>query len=69
MAHNISVTAHIRSLDGQMDQVNLIKHNFADNNHVIVEYKGKRCTAVWNPFVLAYYVDDVYGLIPEGESA
>ena len=69
MAHDIIVPAHIHSLKGRMDQVKLIKHNFADNNHVIVEYKGKRCTAVWNPFVLAYYVDDIYGVIPEGESA
>jgi hypothetical protein len=30
-------------------------------NDVIAEYKEKRCTAIFNPFVGLYYIDDVYG--------
>ena len=56
--------AHIHSLQGGMDTVTIIEHR--DNNHVIAEYKGKRYTAVFNPFVSAYYVDDIYGLIQQG---
>lgn len=36
-----------------------------NNNDVIAEYKGKRCTAVYNPFVGLYYVDDIYGILPD----
>lgn len=40
--------------------------NHSDNsNYVIAEYKGKKCTAVYNPFVGRYYVDDVYGILPD----
>ena len=31
------------------------------NNDVIAEYKGIRYTAIFNPFVCRYYVDDIYG--------
>jgi hypothetical protein len=34
-----------------------------DCNHVIAEYNGKKCTAVYNGFVCRYYVDDIYGVI------
>lgn len=36
-----------------------------NSNDVIAEYKGKRCTAVYNPFVGLYYVDDIYGILPD----
>jgi len=45
------------------DTVTIIKHK--DNNRVIVEYKGKRYGAVFNPFVCMYYVDDRNGPLPE----
>lgn len=31
------------------------------NNDVVAEYKGVRYTAIFNPFVGRYYVDDIYG--------
>lgn len=34
-------------------------------NNVIAEYQGKKCTAIFNPFVGRYYVDDKYGVIEE----
>ena len=35
------------------------------NNDVIAEYKGKRCTAIFNIFVGMFYVDDIYGVLPD----
>jgi hypothetical protein len=32
------------------------------DNLYLAEYNGVRCTAIFNPFVCRYYVDDVYGL-------
>ena len=34
-------------------------------NDVIAEYKGKRYTAIYNPFAGLYYVDDIYGELPD----
>jgi hypothetical protein len=36
-----------------------------NNNDVIAEYKGTRCTAIYNPFVGMFYVDDIYGVLPD----
>ena len=30
------------------------------SNLYLAEYKGTRCTAIFNPFVGRYFVDDVY---------
>lgn len=54
--------AKIHSLNGELDTVTIIKHT--DCNNVIAEYKSELYTAVFNPFVGAYYVDDIYGHIP-----
>ena len=35
------------------------------NNDVVAEYKGVRCTAVYNVFVGLFYVDDIYGVLPD----
>jgi len=35
------------------------------NNDVVAEYKGIRCTAVYNVFVGLFYVDDIYGILPD----
>ena len=42
-----------------LDTVTIISET--DNNNVIAEYKGQRYTAIFNPFVCLYYVDDIYG--------
>jgi hypothetical protein len=55
-------TANIHSRKGTdtpTDTVTIIEHR--DNNHVIAEYNGQRYSAIFNPFVGMYYVDDVYG--------
>ena len=50
--------AMIHSLQAK-GKVKILHENGA--NDVIAEYKGKRCTAIFNGFVGLYYVDDVYG--------
>ena len=32
-----------------------------EDNRYLAEYNGVRCTAIFNPFVGRYFVDDVYG--------
>lgn len=59
--------AHIHSLNGELEEViilckeTLFGHEI--NNSYIVNYKGTLCTAIFNPFVNQYYVDDIYGVI------
>ena len=36
-----------------------------DNNDVVAEYRGIRCSAIYNPFVGLFYVDDIYGVLPD----
>jgi len=35
------------------------------DNLYLADYKGIRCTAIFNPFVGRYYVDDLYGIREE----
>lgn len=35
------------------------------SNDVIAEYNGKRCTAIFNIFSGFFYVDDIYGILPD----
>ncbi len=36
-------------------------------NDYIVDYKGVKCHAIFNWFVCAYFVDDVYGIVGENK--
>jgi len=56
------VSAMIHSLKSQ-DEVIILHENGA--NDVVAEYKGRRYTAIFNGFVGLYYVDDVYGQLPD----
>lgn len=56
------IKAQIHSLQAQ-DEVTILHEK--GNNDVIAEYNGKRCTAIFNPFVCLYYVDDLYGVLPD----
>jgi len=61
----MKVTAYIHSLQDKKtgqhnsDKAEILEH--IDNNHVIAEYRGVKCRTIYNPFVGAYFVDDVYG--------
>ena len=35
------------------------------DNQYLAEFNGVRCTAVFNPFMSRYFVDDVYGIQQE----
>lgn len=59
-----TATAHINSLDGAMDEITVLGEDKKGNQpYFIVDYKGVKCTAIFNWFVCAYYADDVYGVI------
>ena len=58
--------AHIHSLDGAMDEITILdsKEDGAQTVY-IVDYKGVKCTAIFNWFAGTYYADDKYGIIKE----
>ena len=51
--------AHIHSLDGQMDEITILEE--LGNNSYLVDYRGVKCSAIFNPFNCTYYADDIYG--------
>jgi len=55
------IKAQVHSLNDRDEVIILHENGF---NDVIAEYNGKRCTAIFNPFVVLYYVDDIYGILP-----
>ncbi|MBR3714323.1 MAG: hypothetical protein IKM18_00260 [Clostridia bacterium] len=58
--------AHIHSLGGDMDEVFILDELQEEGQTVyVVDYKGTKCTAIFNPFVCQFYVDDKYGIIKE----
>lgn len=54
--------AMVHSLKAQ-DDVTILHEN--GSNDVVAEYKGIRCTAIFNPFAGMFYVDDIYGILPD----
>ena len=62
--------AHIHSLNGEMDTVTVLDKNTDGTQTVyIVDYKGVKCSAIFNPFVCEFYADDKYGIIKEKKDA
>ena len=58
--------AHIHSLGGEMDEIYVLDERQEGNMTVyIVDYKGTKCTAIFNTFVCEFYADDKYGIIKE----
>lgn len=61
----MKVEAYIHSLkDIKIDRHILGKAEIIrriEDNRYLAEYNGIRCTAIFNPFVGRYFVDDVYG--------
>ncbi len=51
--------AHIHSLDGQMDEITILKK--IGSNSYLVDYRGVKYSAIFNPFNWTYYADDIYG--------
>jgi hypothetical protein len=57
---------HIHSLNGELREATILKR-IGDNKY-LADYNGVKCTAIFNPFVERYYVDDKYGVIKESRS-
>lgn len=55
--HSLKNLEHDRSVLGEAK----IIRKLGDNLY-LAEYNGVRCTAIYNPFVGRYFLDDVYGL-------
>ena len=56
---------HSLKKDGQgvLAEATIIKRT--GDNKYLADYNGVKCTAIFNPFVGRYYVDDKYGVIPD----
>ena len=59
------VMAHINSLKGGMAEVTILDKPDENVNRYIVDYRGVKCSAIFNWFVCQFYVDDIYGIIQE----
>ena len=58
--------AHIHSLDGAIDEITVLDIKEDGRQTIyIVDYRGVKCSAIFNPFNCTYYADDVYGRINE----
>lgn len=60
------IYAHIHSLNGEMGEAYLLKKRNTGitwNGQYIAYRNGIMCTAIFNPFVCEYYVDDKFDII------
>lgn len=57
----ITELMHIHSLDGQLAEATILE-KIGDNRY-LADYKGVKCSAIYNPFVDRFYVDDKHGVI------
>ena len=58
--------AHIHSLNGAMNEITVLdKKEDGKQTIYIVDYRGAKCSAVFNPFDGTYYADDIYGIVKE----
>jgi hypothetical protein len=51
----------------QLAEATIIKKT--GDNRYTADYNGILCTAIFNPFVGRYYVDDIYGVLPDEKPA
>lgn len=51
----------------ETDEITVLEERRDDRygKYYVVDYKGVKCTAVYNSFTCRYYADDVYGKIDE----
>lgn len=56
--------AHIHSLDGNLSEITILGETMQGQQRTfIVDYKGIKCTAIFNVFTGTYYADDKFGII------
>lgn len=56
--HSLEDKEHNRHVLGEAEIVKRI-----EGNQYLAEYNGIRCTAIFNPFAGAFFVDDVFGIV------
>ena len=54
---------HIHTLNGGLDEATILKKT--GDNQYLADYNGVKCTAIFNPFSGAFYVDDKYGVVKD----
>ena len=59
----ITEQMHIHSLGGQLAEATIVERR--NDNEYVAEYNGVKCSAIFNPFVGRFYVDDKYGVIKD----
>jgi len=52
-----------RESQGNLAEATIIRR--VGDNSYLADYNGVKCTAIFNPFTGRYYVDDIYGVIPD----
>lgn len=57
--------AHIHSLDGETDEITVLEE--IGNNQYIVDYRGVKCSAIFNYYNFSFYADDKFGKIKNYE--
>lgn len=57
--------AHIHSLDGKMDEITVLQE--IGNNSYMVDYRGVKCSAIFNWYNGTWYADDIYGRLNEND--
>lgn len=62
--HSLKDKEHDRHVMGEAEIIRCIGDNL-----YLAEVDGVRCTAIFNFFTSAYYVDDVYGFVDAGTYA
>jgi len=55
--------AHIHSRDGALGEATILD-KIGDNRY-LAQVGDVKCSAIFNPFVGRYYVDDKYGVVRE----
>ena len=56
--HSLKDRVHDRHVLGEAEIIKQI-----DDNLYLAEVNGIRCTAIFNPFVSRYFVDDLHGIV------
>lgn len=59
----ITEPMHIHSLDGELREATIVEKT--GDNRYVAEFGDVRCSAIFNPFVGRFYVDDKYGVIKD----
>lgn len=59
----ITEPMHIHSLGGTLAEATILKR-LGDNKY-LAQYGDVQCSAIYNPFVNKFYVDDKYGVIKD----